>query len=523
MAPIPDPNDKPAGPQGHAARQRKSAGSVNTPPEAGPRQGTSDIAPGPPHLQAIPPNLQTPVASKGPASGSTSQLGGASASKTAERPRQEQMRPSSAPAAPSQVEEELLDEDEVMEDQEPAQRPAPEPTQGAVPAATRANAAAMDPKNTLAAAALGAGKRKKHRRGGRRHCLKVTGQADVSARRVEPSAPRAAKSPPSQMPAPASRSKEKAPRPAVAESRMAAWDKLPARLRRVYSTQERQAFRKHGVLVSRFDMQLYHAVTRFNAGGLFQIFPRPPKWWPGSWGELPVTLPWEVCLYRSQLIAATDAHPLWSEVYQGLLEQLAKGWDVHFQEVSDRSQIAALPPELASAMLRSGAFAFAEGPSPLPSFQLFLERHEWRGDVPDQRIAQIEAWGKIRPSLALERPAAPTLKSAACDCSDRLVRAATRLGLVAKVLDATPELDVEDLQMDGERLAAIAAAALSYSLTSARVLSDAWDCLHAEGESAETRLGRVKSALEQYEPLYRYFPSQFREDCSRLRARKSAW
>ena len=50
-------------------------------------------------------------------------------------------------------------------------------------------------------------------------------------------------------------------------------------------------------------------------------------------------------------------------------------------------------------------------------------------------------------------------------------RAATRLGLESKFLDPTSELGATNLSMDVERVAAMAAAALTYSLSAQGLLA----------------------------------------------------
>lgn len=521
MADSPDTPAKLAGPSGHAAGERASAGSVTNDQPASAAVGGPDQMSRTPRLRSCPPLLQSLAGSTSRRTVTTTPAR-ESAGQTADPPGGSSAHPSSSTAAQLPTEEEeLLEGDEVMSDVNPLTSAASLPVQGEVPAATRAIAAAAGPSNPSAEPLRASGKRKKSRRGGRRHRRKVSGQADVSRQRVEPVAPRAAASTPAGPGSLARRGQEKSPCRAFAVSRLPAWDKLPARQRRVYSTQERKAFRKDGVLVSRFDIPLYFAVSRYNAGSLYQTFPRAPKWWPEDWGDVPVTLPWEVCLYRAQLVAADTNHPLWARVYQKFLEQLARGWDLHFQEVSDRSQIAALPADLAKSMIDGGAFAFAMGPPPLPSFQFFLERHEWQGAPPVQRFIQSDVWDRIEQAAAsMKQSALQSKSSQACDCSQRLARASKRLGLEAKVLEATSDLESDEVFTDVEKLASISAAALHICLGADMILRDIRDVLrYGPHEPQDYVLERAREYSEQLEPLAGALPRRYRECYERLQSR----
>ena len=512
MANSPDTPDQPAGPQGHAADQRDRAGSVtNTQAEAA-ASGSSRQLSGAPRLQGLPPALRSTADPSGRRIEKSPAEAPPSGPTTGRPPSNSVSRPPIQAAPTPSGEEELLPEDEEMIDAVVLPSAAATPAQEEEPAGRSSDTTAATPPltTTPAESPTGSGsvKRKKRHRGGRRHRRKISRQADVPSQRDGAQAPRAAASTPTVTPTPASRGKEKSSLPAYAVSRLPAWDKLPARQRRVYATQERRAFRKDGVLVSRFDIPLYYAVSRFNAGGLYSIFPRAPKWWPGDWGDLPVTLPWEVCLYRSRLIAADGEDALWGEVYQKFLEQLALGWDLHFQETDDRSQIAPLPDNLVTSMLQGGAFAFAAGPPLLPSLEFFLKRHDRREDPADQRLLKADVWERIQKVRAAQEQSATLRKNAlACDCSIRLARAVRRVGLESKLLEATPDLQAETIIKDQEKLAALAAAALHYGLGSDGLLGDMKSACRSS--PPEYALERLQDYAKLYAPLYEALPRHF--------------
>ena len=470
MVHTPESSSRLACSQERAAGQRESAGSATNAETARAATAGLGLVSGPARLRSGPSILGQQAGSSS-CRALTSSTEAPPADQSAGRPVEPTSTTlvASAVPPPEMEEEELLEaDDEVMVDAGVRPSAAVKPASDARTAAPRENAAAATPVSTLADATEAVGKRKKKSRGGRRHRRRKAGQADIG-QRVEPTAPRAAMSSPARGSTLAvQRGRDRSSRPAHAESRLPAWDKLPARQRRIFSNQERAAFRKDGVLVSQFDIPLYYAVSRFDAGSLYQIFPRAPKWWPGNWGELPVMLPWEVCLHRSRLVAADEEDPLWKSVYQKFLEQLAKGWDPFFQKTSDRSQIAALPKELAYAMIQGGAFAFAMGPPSLLSFQSFLERHEWMGLLPDQRVSQAEVWDRLGVDLAAEQTAPSSKGSRACRCSQKLARASTRVGLESKLLEAASDLKVQEMTEDSEKLTVIAATALQYSLNPGR-------------------------------------------------------
>ena len=517
MGDSPDTQDQPAGQQGHAADQRVSAGSA-TLTQA--QTAAADVS-GPlsetARLRSLPPLLRSMAAPSSRRTEKSPKRAPASDQVTG-RSSGSSLPPSAAQASTPTGDEELLAEDEEMTDVVTPPSAATEPARGEEPAATTSTDAAAAAPVTPAEPTSGSGKRKKKHRGGRRHRRKKSGQADVSGQREGSADPRAATSTPANTPTPAWRGKEKPPLPAYAVSRLPAWDKLPARQRRVFATQERKAFRKDGVLVSRYDIPLYYSVSRFNSGSLYSIFPRAPTWWPEDWGELPVTLPWEVCLYRPRLVAADKDHPLWVEVYQRFMEQLARGWDLHYQETPDRTQIAALPQDLVSNMLEGGAFAFATGPPLLPSFKFFLERHERQEDPSDQRLLKAGVWERLQKAQAAEERSAKSQKNAlACDCSFRLARAVRRVGLESKLLEATSKLAAEDIITDQEKLAALAGAALHYGIGADSLLADMKSACRSE--PPEYALERLQDYAKLVAPIYEALPRHFWDSYGRVKSR----
>ena len=177
---------------------------------------------------------------------------------------------------------------------------------------------------------------------------------------------------------------------------------------------------------------------------------------------------------------------------QLFLEQLAKGWDLHIPETPDRAKLAQVPDNLARKLISRGAFSFAADTPRLPPFQLLLERPQWPGDIPDQHVAQAEVWEAVGPRPTPERLASLGSTRQACDCSRRLSRAVEQLGLESQVADASYESDARYLHTEVERLAAVAAAVLTYSMAVYRVLAETTEDLWpADHEPAEATLNRV--------------------------------
>ena len=114
------------------------------------------------------------------------------------------------------------------------------------------------------------------------------------------------------------------------------WDLMAVNVRSSYAGEERSIFRTRGLLVSRFDFTLYHSLADYNASALASVFPTPPLWWPADWGNLPVTLPWEVTLHRAALVNAGPDDAIWAKVYQRFLEQMAAGWDLYYSQAKEK-------------------------------------------------------------------------------------------------------------------------------------------------------------------------------------------
>ena len=160
-------------------------------------------------------------------------------------------------------------------------------------------------------------------------------------------------------------------------------------------------FQDSGLLVGRFDQQLYAVLETLNSSLLRTIFPRAPGWWPLDWGKVPITLPLEVSLYRSQLVAAPDSTALWLELYQLFLEQIAAGWDLEFHD-RKKPKVHRLPINVAQAIMGSGGFAFLSPTS--NTLEKFRSHHQLMGEpIPVQRAANQQAWTRISLLRAQER------------------------------------------------------------------------------------------------------------------------
>ena len=80
-----------------------------------------------------------------------------------------------------------------------------------------------------------------------------------------------------------------------------------------------------GLLVGRFDQQLFAVLEALDSQLLLTTFPRAPTWWPSDWGKVPVTFVIEVSLYRARLVSAPDTASLCLELCRLFLEQIAAG------------------------------------------------------------------------------------------------------------------------------------------------------------------------------------------------------
>ena len=186
------------------------------------------------------------------------------------------------------------------------------------------------------------------------------------------------------------------------------WDHLPFAVRSSVAGQERRIFDVSRLLVSRVDMQLYQLLSEFRRQELRRVFPRAPEWWPRDWGRVPVTLPWEVSLRRAQLVAAEPDAPVWHEIYQLFLQQLAAGWDLEWAGADGHGQAHRLPNSLALGILDAGGFAFLAPES--VSLSKFLSLHGIHsGRCPPQREARKRAWDAIRRRHDRAQPVGPAI------------------------------------------------------------------------------------------------------------------
>ena len=313
-----------------------------------------------------------------------------------------------------------------------------------------------------------------------------------------------------------------ASRPAGYHAQLNPWDLVPIDVRSSASGQERAIFRARGLLVSHFDFQLYRVLYTFNVGLIPTVFPTAPQWWPTDWRSIPIALPWEVSLHRSELVRADPEDPLWKEVFQKFLEQLAGGWDLYYNQASDKSSLVGLSLGLAKALIDSGAFAFCSGRSPSQSFRKFCELHSFTVEgLPDQRVAKNSAWQRIA-ALRKERKEAEEKNEAtagmlACDCRDRMVRGARRLGLEAQTLEVVARGPPMDATETVERLCSLASAAMTYSIDIARLLERVQEQLATARQHSYNRdLEDAHVAIRNAEPLSEFLPKRFAANLSRV-------
>ena len=257
------------------------------------------------------------------------------------------------------------------------------------------------------------------------------------------------------------------------------------------------------------------------------VFPVAPLWWPGDWGHIPITLPWEVSVNRSQLVSADHDDAVWQEVYQKFLEQLAGGWDLLYSQIDDPQKLVALPADLARAIVDAGGFSFCAGSASSASYKKFLQLHAMTEEsVPNQRTARATVWARIN-TLQKERKAKQQqqLQAAAsttCDCPEKISRAARRLGVEAQLLEATggdapPDVD------DAEKMTALASAALTFAITVEDLVDRASAMLQREERrSVFSRTSEgVVGVLQSCDALGQYLPARFSSNMARLASRSS--
>ena len=250
------------------------------------------------------------------------------------------------------------------------------------------------------------------------------------------------------------------------------------------------------------------------------VFPLAPLWWPGDWGHLPITLPWEVSLYRSQLVSADPDDAVWKEVYQKFLEQLAGGWDLYYSQIEDKTKVSALPSALARAIVDAGGFSFCAGSVLAPSFRRFLQIHSMSETaIPDQRGAKNAAWKKI-DALKKERTAQRynvTSEASSCLCESKLARAVRRLGVEAQVLEAAGDDTTIEVTGSIEKLAALTSAALSAALNSEQLITRVDNLLGSRDRSYYCRqVEEAFSAVRGARSLNDYLSARLASNLSRL-------
>ena len=192
----------------------------------------------------------------------------------------------------------------------------------------------------------------------------------------------------------------KALRPKGRHPRLPRWDLLTRDVRSSLAGQERRIFQRAGLLVGRFDLQLYETLSEFDGNRLTTVFPTAPSWWPADWGKVPVPFPIEISLYRHQLVEADDDALLWQEVYLLFLEQIAAGWDLEY--TSPEEKVHVLPPDIAQAIVENGGFSFLSTLS--KTLHEFRSRHRLLdAPIPAQRSARQHAWARIREARSTRR------------------------------------------------------------------------------------------------------------------------
>ena len=306
-------------------------------------------------------------------------------------------------------------------------------------------------------------------------------------------------------------------RPKGQHPQLSGWDLQPESKRSSLAGQERSIFRARGLLVSRFDFATYYALLEHNARELSSVFPTPPLWWPGDWGHMPITLPWEVSTYRSQLVSANPTAAVWKELYQLFLEQWAGGWDLWYQTIGDKSRMEALPLDLAGEMIRAGAFAFCAGSTPSASFRKFLEMHHWQDDVPDQRRSKAKAWEHIAERKKQEKEDRTRIGRGQCTCAQKQEQAMRRLGLEALIWEFSRPDEFGDFHHDGNRLAALAAVSLRYALNADAQIGRTAEMLAPRGGNySPLPVGTVYNEAKEFGRLSYILPSRFATALSRL-------
>ena len=305
------------------------------------------------------------------------------------------------------------------------------------------------------------------------------------------------------------------------------WDLLPLDVRSSVAGQERAIYRARGSLVCHWDFPMYRMLSTHNVSLAPTVFPVAPVWWPVEWGHLPITLPWELSVYRTDLVRADYSDPLWQEVHQKFLEQFAGGWDLLYSQVGDPNQLEALPADLARAIVDVGGFSFCSGLASSASFKKFLELHSLNEeDIPDQRIAKRTAWERIT-ALKKEREATKqqqVVPRTICSCKERLSRAVRRLGVEAQILEAVQDEAPSNILSDAANLAALTSALLTHSLDTERIVTRVGNLLRREERNFQGRRSEeALSLLNSSTTLADFLPARYESNIDRIGVPRSQY
>ena len=185
--------------------------------------------------------------------------------------------------------------------------------------------------------------------------------------------------------------------------------------------------------------------------------------------------------------------------------------------------MSTVSPSLAKALIDSGAFAFCAGRSPTQSFRKFCELHSIDIDgLPDQRAAKNSSWEKISARHKARKDEENAKRSAAlgpvaCECRDRISRAARRLGLEAQTLEVVasgPPLDVTE---SVERLCSLTSAAMSYAIDTSRPLERLEEMMAvARRENYNRDLEDAHGIVRGAPDLSGYLPKRFARNLARV-------
>lgn len=299
------------------------------------------------------------------------------------------------------------------------------------------------------------------------------------------------------------------------------WDLLPVNTRSSFAGEERSIFRTRGLLVSRFDFSLYHSLGDYNTSALASVFPSPPLWWPADWGNLPITLPWEVTLHRAELVRAGPDDAIWAKVYQRFLEQTAAGWDLYYSQALDKTTLLTLPMPMARAIIKAGAFSFCSSPTPSASFRKFVQLHSLEEDeaVANQRVAKARAWKHVHTLQSESESGNQTRTTGTeiCECKRDMSRALRRLGFDAQILEAAGDDTSISIGSSVEKLVALSNSTLTFAISSDELLSRLDNLLSARDRSYfDRKIEEAFNAVRGARGLADFLNSRFSLVLSRL-------